>query len=479
LKNNLKIVLLLLLSGLLLRMSAQNSTFSPYSRYGLGELSPATFAHNLGMGGAHIALKPDSTMPVFINAGNPAAYSLIRLTVLEVGGRYNYSDFSSGSSNIKKWGTNFAYAALGVPVKGNGGLSLGISPFSFVGYDTEQITNDASIGDVTYRYGGSGGINKAHIGYGVMPFYKRLNRFRKKNLYIHDSLKHLSPFAYKTSEAMSKVLSDFSAGFNVNYIFGTISNTARVIYPNSLLYNNTYRERSISASDFTGNFGFQTGYTIDSVSAGASKRALRDKVKFTFGYFMNLNNPMSVFYSSTAYNYILNGSGNEVVRDTVLYKIDQLSSFRLPLEQGFGIGFKKGERINLVADYAITDWRKFKFPDFNGSFKNNSRISVGVNFVPEKYAGGRGALLKRINYRLGFTYQTGYIELDKKEVKDYFVSAGIGVPVGIARLSSMVNVSLQYGQSGFGASELIKENYFRVHFGFTFSDRWFQKFRYD
>ena len=60
-------------------------------------MSPTTFAHNSGMGGTYIALKPDSTMPIFINTGNPASYSLIKLTTLEVGGSFLNSNFNIGN----------------------------------------------------------------------------------------------------------------------------------------------------------------------------------------------------------------------------------------------------------------------------------------------------------------------------------------------------------------------------------------------
>jgi hypothetical protein len=50
-------------------------------------------------------------------------------------------------------------------------------------------------------------------------------------------------------------------------------------------------------------------------------------------------------------------------------------------------------------------------------------------------------------------------------------------------MSSMVHGSLQVGMlgPGLGAKDnaIVTEQYFRVHFGFTFCDRWFQKFRYD
>jgi hypothetical protein len=155
-------------------------------------------------------------------------------------------------------------------------------------------------------------------------------------------------------------------------------------------------------------------------------------------------------------------------------------SLRLPREQGFGIALKKGERINIAADFGITSWGSFRMPGTDPSeLKDEYRISAGMTYVPEKYAAGRGALGRRMNYRFGFTYKTGFLKIQNQAITDRFVSIGLGIPVGIARLSSMVNVSAQFGQLGAGTNGIISENYVRVHFGFTFSDRWFQKFRYE
>ncbi|MEI8137065.1 MAG: hypothetical protein WCH21_07070 [Bacteroidota bacterium] len=479
-KNKLILILLFFVFQASL-YKAQNNTFSPYSRYGLGDINPSTFAHNAGMGGAYIALKPDSLMPIFINAGNPAAYSLIKLTCLEVGGSYVNSRFTANNSSLNKWSANFAYGALGFPIRGNGGACFGIMPYSNVGYDTKSATDETGIGSVNYINSGNGGLNKVFAGYGVMPFQNRLAKFRKKHLFIPDSMKKLSKTGYKVKDFGSKILSDFSIGFNANYLFGTIEQNSRVVYPNSLYFNNTYRERSVSLGNITGNFGMQTAITIDSVKQKGStkRRHLSEKVKFTFGYFMGLNNTFKVNYDATVYNYILNGTGQEVIRDTVLFNVSQKGQISLPLEQGFGMGFKKGERINIVADFAITNWSQFKFLDNVNALKDNYRIGVGINYVPEKYAAGSGAFFKKLNYRLGANYQTGYINLNNTTVSNYALTAGVGFPVGFGRLSSMVNISAQYGKMGTTTNNLIKENYWKINFGFTFSDRWFQKFKYD
>jgi hypothetical protein len=498
-------------------MLAQNNTFSPYSRYGIGELSQSTFAHNTGMGGAYIALRPDSTTPVFVNVGNPASFSLIRLTSLEVGGRFKYSRFSgAGDSKLNKWSANFAYATLGFPIRGNGGAAFGIMPYSDVGYETQSYKPLTNVGNVLYNYQGNGGLNKVFLGYGVQPFHKNLINFRQRQLYVPDSVRRLGHTSYRVLEFGSKLLSDFSIGVNANYIFGAFQNSTRVVYPNSLLYLNSYREHVVTVGDFTGNFGAQTAITIDSIRAPKKRKAhieqvienlkaeglytdvqlqekrdsllrhlpmmrkvMRERVKICFGYTGNIQNPLRVTYNSAVYNYVLNGSGQEIIRDTALFNINQNSHITLPLEQGFGVALKKGERLNIVADYAITDWSSFRFLDQTTDLVKNFRVSAGVNYVPEKYAAGQGAFLRTVNYRFGASYQNGFIKANNLTYSDYFVSLGVGMPVGINRRSAMVNLSLQVGQMGINSPDFVRQNYMRVNFGFTFCDKWFQKFRYD
>jgi hypothetical protein len=500
----------------LLSAKGQNNTFSPYSRYGLGELSQPTFAHNTGMGGAFIAHKADSTTPVFVNPGNPASYALNRITSLEVGGRFIFSHFrGAGTSTANKWSANFAYGSLGFPIRSNGGAAFGIMPFSDVGYETENYKNLSAVGDVLYNYQGSGGLNKAFVGYGIMPFHQRAIRYRRKMMNRPDSLLP-GRGANRLNDFGSKLLSDFSMGFNANYVFGSVQHTARVVFPNSLLYNNTYRENSYTIGAFTGNFGAQIAITFDSIrdpkrrqtmieglvtqlsearaygpeqlpalrdSISAStpliRRQLRERVKVCLGYIGNIQNPMTVTYNTAAFNYLLTSAGQEIVRDTVFYNVNQSSKIILPLEQGFGIAIKKGDRLNIVADYAITDWTSFRYLNAPTDLVKNVRVSAGVNYVPEKYASGSGAFWRTVNYRFGAYYQSGFLKAGTSTFSDYYVSAGLGMPVGINRRSAMVHLSLQVGKMGLNQPDYIRQTYLRVNFGFTFCDKWFQKFRYD
>jgi hypothetical protein len=461
-----------------LKQNAQN-TFSPYSRYALGELAQPTFAHNTAMGGAFVALKQDSTMPNFINVGNPASYALIRLATLELGINTTFSEFKGQTSSSFEKTANFAYGSLGFPVGRRGGGCFGIMPYTYVGSSTANTVDEAGIGEVNYQYQGSGGLNKIFLGYGIMPFNQRLIKFRRKQLNLPDSLKKGYTGQYKFKETLAKLASDLSFGANGSLIKGNITNNARVVYPDNSLYYNTYRDRIFSVSDVTANFGIQTAYTIDSVkTASGKRRALNDKVKFTFGYTFNLNNSLNTVYTALAYNYRLS-SGNEFIVDTVFYKLDEPASVTLPFEQGFGIGFKKGEKLNVVADFAITNWQNFQYLDNVSNLKQNHRFAIGAYFVPEKYAVGSGSFFKRVNYRLGFNYQTGYVQVNTTAIKSYGLSAGLGLPVGVGRLSSMVHLGATYGKMGTTENGLIMENFWRLNIGFTFSDKWFQKYRYD
>lgn len=457
---------------------SQTNTFSPYSRYGLGERAQSTFAHNMGMGGAYIALKPDSTMPLFVNAGNPASYALIRLTSLEVGGRYQYTDYRTANSGLYRWTTNFTYASLGFPMGKRAGACAGVMPYSSVGYSADgRLASPA--GELRQVFGGAGGINKIFAGYGIAPFNRAALRYRFRN-FSQDSLTGRSPAGLKTGYFFSKMISDLSAGFNVNFLFGNVQHSSRVIYPDLQMYNNTYLERSVSFGDFTGNFGVQTAITIDSVrTAKGRRRALSEKARFTFGFFMALGNELRALANSVAYNYVTTATGQDLIRDTVTFDVGQPTRLRLPVEQGIGIGFKKAERWNVVADAAVTRWNAFSAPFDAAKLADSYRFGIGASLVPEKFAAGRGAFWRRLNYRFGASYETGNVRIGGNTVPSYYFSAGFGVPVGIGRISSMVNISLQAGQTGFLDKGMLRETFFRAHVGFTFCDRWFQKFRYD
>src|ERR1043166_8433996 len=130
-------------------------------------------------------------------------------------------------------------------------------------------------------------MNKVWLGYGIMPFMQNHIRYLRRVSRERDSTWTNTKIAGPFRNFISKVLSDLSVGLNGYYLFGQISNSQRVVFPNSLLYNNLYTDTDLSGGAFSGNFGVQTAITIDSVrKKDGGRRALREKIKFVFGYFM-------------------------------------------------------------------------------------------------------------------------------------------------------------------------------------------------
>src|ERR1035437_8801339 len=77
---------------------AQTAVNSPYSRYGIGDLTGKGFSQNFSMGGTTIAMQNDSLPMFFINNGNPASYSTNRLTTADLGVNFNHIQLQNSSS---------------------------------------------------------------------------------------------------------------------------------------------------------------------------------------------------------------------------------------------------------------------------------------------------------------------------------------------------------------------------------------------
>jgi hypothetical protein len=460
---------------------AQILTSSPYSRYGLGELNLQTFATPVAMGGTFIAYHQDTIAPFFINSANPAGLASIRLSTFELGGQAQFTRISSDATSLKKKNINFSYGSIGFPIKRIGGAAFGIMPYSTVGYKITSTEENTPTGTMTYIFQGDGGINKAFIGTGLKPFRNQANKFYRSSL--ADTLKKYKETSkYKRIKFGKQLLSELSVGVTANYLFGTINQVTDVIYPGSITYFNSKRQRSVHISDFTFNGGLQTHFTIDSVKSKGHRKLLKQKIKIGIGVFVNTPTGLRAKQSNIIYNYSLDGFGVERPKDTVLNSQNNLGTIKLPLEMGVGLSIKKGEKLTVLFDAATTNWSNFKY--FNtpsNDFKNSYRVSAGLNYVPNKLAYGSSNYIKRVQYRLGVSYSDGYLDLKNTPISNYFVSAGLGLPVGIGRFDdiAVVNISAQYGKMGTITNSLLQEDYVRLVLGFTFNKRWFIKYKYD
>lgn len=207
--------MLMILSGVAV---AQNNTNSPYTRYGYGDLSPQTFGKSKGMGGVAYGLR-DSYQ---VNAVNPASYTMVdSLTFLfDAGLSLQNTNLSDGKTKKNAGNSSFDYVAMQFRLHRRLGMTLGLLPYSNVGYSfTATDTSDPS--NISYKtYSGEGGFHQAFLGVGF------------------------------------KVLKNLSIGVNASYFWGDITRQDHVGFAEYQKYE-TWRVNNVSVKDFKFDIGLQ------------------------------------------------------------------------------------------------------------------------------------------------------------------------------------------------------------------------------
>jgi long-subunit fatty acid transport protein len=406
---------------------AQNLTKSPYSIIGLGEQHyyGSNFQSAMGQVAQGIRRTAD------INVMNPASFSSLKFTVIDAAARYESGTLSnaSASSNVSNY--SFAYFMFGVPlsVKRKAGMVFGLSPYSSIGYNLSNTKNYGSYTGTTLLSGG-GGLSRFHIGAGA------------------------------------QIINDLSFGVNANYLFGQTRLDQRLIIPANYYLYNVAEIRSRNVGDFQFQLGLQyhhdfvEGKDKDAYTfvAGASY-TLASKLKAHEDHLVGLMRPGQTIF----------------IDDTIAYETSHTGSIDLPFTFSGGISLEKKDNWTIAADVNYTDWSSYRSFGSSDSLKNMLGVSIGGSFTPN--ASDYKSYLKRIEYRAGARYDNGSLTIRNTNISSYGISAGIGLPLG--KTKSKLNITAEYYVKGSTQQGLIKEEYFRIVFGANFTDRWFQRFKYD
>tara|TARA_B100000579_G_scaffold67100_1_gene50191 strand:- start:170 stop:1477 length:1308 start_codon:yes stop_codon:yes gene_type:complete len=417
---------------------SQFNTTSPYSFYGIGNLHQTGLSQNIFMGGISNALNDTENL----NFQNPASYSFLNLTSVELA--FQLSHYNMKQSDLKKTDlfSNIIGLGIGFPLSKNASISLGFRPHSSIGYNIEyssfQSANKLDLGEITYNFSGNGGLNKAILG-----------------------------AAYKFN--INKGLS-ISTGFNLNYYFGTISRI-NAIEIDSTGFNNYRENLSTLVRDFQLNYGLIIDKTIN------------DK-KLSVGFVFSPESQLKSTENLYSHTYTLSGQ-YEYFGDTIYDNNQEQGFMELPVSMSAGINLYKQYNWLIGCDYNYTNWDNYKL--FNNSvdyIDNLHEFIIGGYFTP-KFDDIHN-YWSRVQYRLGFSYSSGYLNLNNFELaqssnvgllKDYKISFGLGMP--IPKNKSQFNLGLQFGYRGSSESILIDEKYINFIFSMTFNDKWFKKRKID
>ena len=418
-------------------VAAQVNTSSPYSRFGLGEIQQPGFAQNLALGGTGIGLRSNYQ----INYLNPASYSAMDTMSFLFdfgihGSQTTYTQNSSvtGASPMESKMNNYNihHIGIGFGMTKNWKASIGIIPYSAVGYNILETKLLNGAGLVDYSYSGSGGLNRLYIG-NSLRFFKHI-----------------------------------SVGLNLNYLFGYLNYENSVDFITDTYAATTVIENRLNIGDFNYNLGFQYHETIG------------EKYFFTLGAVFDNDTKLKTSQSlnqTTFFPGTPTDIGDSIFIDPQ-YLVNSLTKdVQTLFPRNMGVGFSLGitNKLTLAGDYTTQEWSKSFIPGKTDSLVNSESLNFGVEYTPDPQA-LRG-YFNRVHYRLGGYYSNSYLRIRGEQLQDYGMSFGVGLPIKGDK--SSFNFGFIVGQRGTLNKNLIKENYGIVNFGLTLHDFWFFKRKFD
>lgn len=342
---------------------AQN-TSSPYSRFGYGLLNDNATATQRQMGGIGYGMNSGRQ----INAMNPASYAFIdSLTYLfDMGINYTSIKRTEGDAKENTSGGGLDYITMQFPVSKRIGMSIGLLPYSSVGY-----AFGSEIENGLYSRQGSGGLNQLYAG------------------------------------IAGRILDGLSVGVNASYLFGNVINDA---YATAESGSEALFEQVTSVRDWHIQAGVQYSFNVGR------------KNRFTLGAVYSPEKTLLGHAWVTQYDVTADTEPIEHQR------VSLRNNAGLPETWGGGINYTWDNRFMVEADYTYQPWSKVKVLKLEGFDQNNFadrwQISLGSQFTPAE----RGSYLRRVSYRVGGFFNNDYIMVGTNRVREYGLSCGFGLP---------------------------------------------------
>jgi hypothetical protein len=148
----------------------------------------------------------------------------------------------------------------------------------------------------------------------------------------------------------------------------------------------------------------------------------------------------------------------------------------VPESYGIGIGVKRPGRFIAVADYRFQRWSQVRYPVQRSKFEDSHRVSIGLELSPwEKRV--INTFYKNCDYRIGFNYETSYLKFGNNLIDDKSISVGVTMPLP-GKISGL-SLTLKAGSKGITSNHLIRENYAMMQLGFSLTEFWFMRRKYE
>ena len=434
-------------------MWAQTTSSSPYSTTGIGEEGALPEAQYGGLGNIN-GIVIDSTL---INTYNPSSYSLMSFgqPLFSVGVASKFSTYTGNTGTFSGKTTGISNFTMAIPIGKYFGIGLGLRPFSRKGYDLSQRSY-AYDDSTTFNYKGYGSTNLLFVG-----------------------------LAYSIIKNEKSYL---SIGFNLGYLFGSVTNKRSSVYDASGVSGGvdltTYRLKSLHYS-----FGasYQRFLDIDKrkqlflSAVYTPKISINSFLDYSLFYAIDVNNELS--YVDTI-SYIDNSKGK------IVFPSKQTLSAGYTFAPDTKTSDRTKYQIGVFAEVDLMQWKDYS-EKFDGhatasTFSNTFVSKVGLQYIPniditKKIKGAK--YFGKIKYRIGGQYGLLPNMMNGRQLKTASATLGFGFPFLSQKTNSSLNVSFQYGSNGTGNAADLKETFYSIQFGVIIApssyEKWFRKYKLD
>lgn len=447
-----------------LRLSAQEN--APFSRYGLGDIYPSQNIATRGMGGVATTYYHDQA----INSVNPASYSALRhvnlfggakgaLISYDIGISIDTRNLRSNEPSDSYRSTNFipSYIHLGIPLsakaearKRNVGLVFGLKPATRIYYSVEKIER-TSLDSMRTLYEGRGGMNQVFLGLG-------------------------------------KKYGNLSIGFNGGYEWGRKAIGTKINFLNDTVYY--YNSNSAEKTNYWGLY-LMPGFAFN-LKLNETKKP---NYSYSEALFLRVAGSGTFSHNLTATSDTLRetyqDNANTDIRtiDTIYYVDNIKGTINIPITYNAGIQLSKkylvgkdvvASKWSIAADYSAGKWSEYRFygkPD--SKLIDSWMFRAGAEMIPSVTS---NRLWNRSTYRFGYYTGVDYINADGNKYKVHAFTFGWGFNIkkwsNYDNQSTFVNTAVEFGKRGTDINN-ITENFFKISVGFSMSDLWFTKRKYD
>ena len=413
--------------------------FSPYSMYGVGNLESLGNQNSIAMGGIAIGDRNNS----YINWVNPAAVTAreSKAFMLDFGvtqknilytadAATSIEDTDSGRLHSVNNMFNLHHIVATLPLGNRVAIKAGIMPYAATGYEfvSREYADNVllEMGDVQYKKLGKGGIYQIVLGGGW------------------------------------KILDNLSIGADGIYYLG---NTVHSSVTN-FATNTHYRILSRTWSSVSRGIGLKTGaqYTLN----------FKNDCNLTLGATYMIGGAMGGEFSDVVVAATTSST------DTIANNLQPID-YKIPAEIGAGFTLRKTDKWMFGFDYTFQDWSRTTFtntPGVDVATRMAQSFRLGGEMTPGKY--DVRYYLRRITYRAGAYYNSGYIAVNGVPINSMGITFGASFPIQLSRDTRLTSIALSVdiGQTGTLASNLVRENYVKLNVGLNLFDTWFQKSLY-